>query len=135
MQDINLHLWAAIGLSDDRAEAIDEVRPWVASQAETFSKWRVIPVFLRRFERDFEAVSQVYDRLEHLSHRSGHKTAVSDELAEYLAFVGSPDECLERLGELEKLGLDGVTLSVKSGGRKQRMELIHQGIIKPLEEN
>jgi 5,10-methylenetetrahydromethanopterin reductase len=38
MDDIKLHLWANISMSDDRDQARDDVSHWVASQAETFSK-------------------------------------------------------------------------------------------------
>lgn len=67
-----------------------------------------------------------------MSQHAGHKRVVSGELIDYLAFVGSADECLENIRELEKLGLHGVTLSFRAGGRKQRMDEIHEGIIKPL---
>ncbi len=135
LEDIKLHLWAAIAVSDDRDQAIADVRHWVASQAETFSKWRELPEFLRPFEKEFERAGQTYDRLEHMSRHAGHREVVSPELVEYLAFVGSSGECLERIRKLGALGLDGVTLAFRAGGRKERMEELHEGIIKPLKES
>jgi 5,10-methylenetetrahydromethanopterin reductase len=134
MDEIKLHLWAAIAVSDDRDQARDDVSHWVASQAETFSKWKHLPEFLHPFKADFESASKAYNRLQHMSQHAGHKAAVSPELVDYLAFVGTGDECLARIQSLEKLGLDGVTLAFRAGGRKQRMETLHEQIIKPLKE-
>ena len=132
MSDIKLDLWAAIGLSDDREQAVDEVRHWVASQAESFNKWRELPDFLLPFEHEFKTASDAYDRLEHMSQHAGHVASVSAELVEYLAFIGTADDCLAQIRSLEPLGLDRVTLAFRAGGRQQRMEAIHQGIIAPL---
>ena len=132
LEDIKLHLWAAIAVSDDREEAIDDVRHWVASQAETFSQWKKLPDFLKPFGLEFEHASQSYDRLEHMSRHAGHRDAVSPELVDYLALVGPADRCLERIRELGALGLDGVTLAFRAGGRSKRMRALHEGIIKPM---
>ena len=132
MDDIKLDLWAAIAIADDREEAANEIRHWVASQAETFSKWKSLPEFLKPFEREFAAASAAYDRLEHMSQHAGHVSAVSTDLVEYLSFIGPAEKCLERVKSLEPLGLDRVTLSFRAGGRQQRMEAIHEGIIAPL---
>jgi 5,10-methylenetetrahydromethanopterin reductase len=132
IDDIKLHLWSNIGLSDDREQARDDVSHWVASQAETFSKWRKLPDFLQPYKAEFEAASKAYDRLEHMSQHAGHKRVVSGELIDYLALVGSAEECLERIRNLSKLGLDGVTLAFRAGGRKERMDEIREGIIKPI---
>ena len=40
--------------------------------------------------------------------------------------------CLERIRGFEKMGLHGVTLSFRAGGRRERMEALSEGIIKPL---
>jgi len=135
MDDIKFHLWTNISLSADRDKAREDVSHWVTSQAETFSKWRKLPDFLEPFKSDFESASKAYDRLEHMSQHAKHKTAVSGELIDYLALVGTAEECLERIRNLSKLGLDGVTLSFRAGGRQERMEEIHEGIIKPLKES
>ena len=39
-----------------------------------------------------------------------------------------------RIRKLETPELHGVTLSFRSGGRKERMEAFSEGIIKPLKE-
>jgi 5,10-methylenetetrahydromethanopterin reductase len=134
--EIELHLWAAIGISDDRKQARDDVSHWVASQAETFNKWRNLPEFLHPFREDFQRASDSYDRHEHMSSHASHKAAVSDEFTDYVALVGSAEQCLERLRGLEKLGLHGVTLAFRAGagGRQARMEALHEGIIRHLKQ-
>jgi len=132
MDDIKLHLWANISLSEDLDQARDDVSHWVASQAETFSKWKELPEFLEPYKADFEAASKSYNRLEHMSQHAGHKRVVSAELIDLQAIVGGADACLERIRKLETLGLHGVTLSFRAGGRQQRMEALSEGIIKPL---
>ena len=135
MDDIKLHLWAAIAVSDDRDQARDDVSHWVASQAQTFSTWKHLPEFLHPYTKDFQAAAKAYNRLEHMSQHAEHKDTVSPELIDYLAFVGTADECLARIQSLEKLGLDGVTLAFRAGGRQQRMETLSERIIKPLKES
>ena len=132
MDEIKLHLWANISLSDDREKARDDVSHWVASQAETFSKWRELPEFLEPYKADFESASKAYNRLEHMSQHASHKRVVSGEFIDYVALVGTGEECLARIRKLEALGLHGVTLSFRAGGRKERMEELHEEIIKPL---
>jgi 5,10-methylenetetrahydromethanopterin reductase len=134
VNEIKFHLWAAIGMSEDREQARDDVSHWVASQAETFAKWKHLPEFLHPFKEDFQRASDSYDRLEHMSSHAGHKNSVSAEFTDYVALVGSPDECLERIKMLEGLGLDGVTLAFRAGagGRQARMEELHDGIIRHL---
>ena len=132
--EIKFHLWAAIGMDDNREQARDDVSHWVASQAETFSKWKHLPEFLHPYKEDFQRASDNYDRLKHMSSHAGHKRAVSPEFTDYVAFVGSSDECLERIKSLGELGLDGVTLAFRAGagGRQARMEALHDGIIRHL---
>ncbi len=132
--EIRLHLWANIAISEDRAQARDDVSHWVASQAETFSKWKELPEFLHPFKEDFTTASEAYDRHEHMSSHAAHKGAVSDAFTDFVAIVGPRDECLERIRKLEKLGLDGVTLAFRAGagGRQARMEEISEGIIRHL---
>ena len=54
--------------------------------------------------------------------------------ADWVAFVGPAEECLERIRKLERLGLHGVTLAFRAGagGRRARMEALHEGIIRHL---
>lgn len=133
MADIKLDLWATISMSDDREQAIDDVSHWVASQAESFNQWRELPDFLLPYAGEFERAAAAYDRLEHMSQHAAHKAVVSPELVDYLAIVGTPEECLERIRDVGTLGLDRVILAFRAGGRKQRMEALSEHIIRHLE--
>ncbi len=134
VNDIEFHLWAAIGINKSLAQSRDDVSHWAASQAETFSKWRVLPDFLTRFKHDFDTVSESYDRSKHLSSQAGHKRLISDEFIDWVALTGDGDGCLNQIKGLAKLGLDGITLSFRAGagGRQARMEEIHSQIISKL---
>jgi len=134
INEIKFDLWANIGISDDRDQARDDVSHWVASQAETFHKWKYLPDFLLPFKEDFRRASESYNRLEHMSSHAGHKSSVSPEFTDYVALVGTADECLERIRALEELGLNGITLAFRAGagGRAARMEEISREIIQQL---
>jgi len=134
ISEIKFDLWTNIAISDDRDQAREDVSHWVASQAETFNQWKHLPDFLAPFKEDFQRASESYNRLEHMSSHANHKQSVSPEFIDYVALAGSAEECLERIHELEALGLNGVTLAFRAGagGRLARMEDINQGIIKHL---
>ncbi len=135
VSEIKFDLWTTIAISDDRDQARDDVSHWVASQAETFSKWKHLPDFLVPFKEDFRRASESYNRLEHMSSHASHKKSVSPEFTDYVALAGTADECLERIRALETLGLNGVTLAFRAGagGRAARMEEISRDIIQQLQ--
>jgi hypothetical protein len=93
-----------------------------------------LPEFLHPFKEDFQRASDSYNRLEHMSSHAGHKSSVSPEFTDYVAIVGSAEECLEQIRKLDVLGLNGVTLAFRAGagGRLARMEEISEGIIRHL---
>jgi 5,10-methylenetetrahydromethanopterin reductase len=132
INEIQFHLWANIGMSDDLDQARDDVSHWAASQAETFSKWKHLPDFMLPFQEDFQRASDNYDRLEHMSSHAEHKHSVSPEFIDWVALTGTPGACLEQIKALEPLGVHGVTLSFRAGagGRQARMEMIQQEIIR-----
>lgn len=134
IREIKFDLWTNIGISDDRDQARDDVSHWAASQAETFHSWKQLPDFLQPFKKDFQRAAETYDRLEHMSSHASHKRSVSAEFIDFVALVGTAEECLQRIRGLAGLGLDGVTLSFRAGagGRQARMEQIHDGIIRHL---
>jgi 5,10-methylenetetrahydromethanopterin reductase len=132
--EIKLDLWTSIAISDDRDQAREDVSHWAASQAETFSKWKELPDFLHPFKADLQRASDAYNRLEHMSSHAAHKSAVSPEFIDFVALVGPAKESLERIRDLETLGLNRVVLAFRAGGggRLARMQQIHDGIIQHL---
>lgn len=132
--DIEIHLWAAIGINNDIAQSREDVSHWAASQAETFHKWKTLPDFLQVYAEDFERAGSAYDREHHLSSKAAHKSVVSDEFIDFVAFTGNGEQCLDQIKRLGDLGVHGVTLSFRAGagGRQARMEEISAQIIQRL---
>jgi 5,10-methylenetetrahydromethanopterin reductase len=125
---IKLDLWFSMSVSDDRDQAEDDVRPWVASQADTFHRWKELPGFLEPYREDFARAAAAYNRLEHVSRHAEHKQAVSRTLVNMLAVAGTPAECRQRLHELSGLGLNRMTVAIIGGGRQERMRVIAEQI-------
>jgi 5,10-methylenetetrahydromethanopterin reductase len=86
------------------------------------------------FKEDLQRAGESYNRLEHMSSHAAHKHSVSPEFIDFVALVGTAKECLQRIRELERLGLNGITLAFRAGagGRQARMEEIHDGLIRHL---
>jgi 5,10-methylenetetrahydromethanopterin reductase len=131
IKDITLHLWAAIGMNEDKVQGREDVSHWAASQAETFSKWKQTPEFLEKWRPDFTAASEAYDRLEHMSSHASHKGVLSPEFIDWVSFTGGPEECRDQIKKLQALGIDGVTLAFRAGagGRLARMQELSREII------
>lgn len=127
--DLVVDLWFALSVAEDPEVALDEVRPWAVSQADTFSKYKALPEFLEPFRDEIAQAGQAYERLEHLSRHARHKGIISDELVRTLAVVGDPKECIRRLRELGDIGVDRMTLALLSGGRRERMRIIAETIM------
>jgi 5,10-methylenetetrahydromethanopterin reductase len=133
LEEVVVDLWFALSVSDDRERALDDVRPWVVSQADTFSRYKTLPDFLKPFREDIARAGRAYERLEHLSRHARHKGVVSDELVRALAVAGPAEECLNRLNELSALGIDRMTLALLAGGRQERLRVIAEQIMPHLQ--
>jgi 5,10-methylenetetrahydromethanopterin reductase len=125
---IKVDLWFSMSVSDDRDQAEDDVRPWVASQADSFHRWKELPTFLEPYRDEFATAAAAYNRLEHVSRHAEHKQAVSRTLVDMLAVAGTPAECRQRLRELSGLGLNRMTVAIVGGGREERMRVIAQQV-------
>jgi 5,10-methylenetetrahydromethanopterin reductase len=125
---IPLDLWFSMSVSDDAEQARDDVRPWVASQADTFHRWKDLPGFLEPYRAEFERAAKAYDRLEHVSRHAAHKQVVSDALVDLLAVAGTAEECRDHLRALDGLGLNRMTVAIVGGGRADRMRMIAEQV-------
>lgn len=61
-----------------------------------------------------EAVTAGYDIHGHADKDAGHTEAINDEFADRFAVIGTPDRCVQRLGELLDLGLDHLVIASHS---------------------
>jgi 5,10-methylenetetrahydromethanopterin reductase len=124
--------WITISASDNRAEALDEVRPWAAAQCRLFSGWKNLPETLERYRDQIERVVAGYEGSGHLSGKASHLQLVSDELANAIAIAGTGRECGERLHAIANLGFDRITVALRSGkgGRIERMRTLMDDVLR-----
>ncbi len=117
-------LWVTVSVSDDRAAALDDVRSWASTQARWIARWKALPDPLRPYADEIAAAATAYDFGEHLSLRAGHRHTVSDGFTEAVAIAGPRDECVARLRALAAAGGDRITVTLLSGGRKERLRVL-----------
>ncbi len=120
LADVFVDLWFAISISDDRRKALDDVRPWAASQARWFAKWRELPPSLQPFTEDFRHAAEGYDFARHLS-RAGEPEPVSDTFTDWIAVSGTVDDCVAKIRPLLDIKVDRVTFALLPGGREARL--------------
>ncbi len=120
LDDIFIDLWFAISISDDRQKALNDVRPWAASQARWFARWRELPPSLEVFTEDFRHAAEAYDFSRHLS-RSGDPEPVSDSFTDWIAVSGSAEECAAKIRPLLDVRIDRLTFALLPGGREARL--------------
>lgn len=120
LDDLEIDLWFAISVSEDREKALEDVRPWAASQARWFAKWKELPPWLQPFTEDFRHAAEAYDFARHLS-RSGEAEPVSDAFVKWIAVSGSAEECAAKIRPLLDLKIDRLTFALLPGGREARL--------------
>ena len=125
--EICIDLWQTISVSDNRQQALDDVKPWVASQSKWWwgktTNWpREVAAAVRG--KEIEQATRTYDYLEHLSLHAAHREVVSDEMADVMAIAGDAGHCVAKLNALASLGVDRITLSLLSGGRLSRLQTL-----------
>jgi 5,10-methylenetetrahydromethanopterin reductase len=120
LADVFVDLWFTISISDDRKKALDDVRPWAASQARWFARWRELPDALKPFTDDFRRAAAGYDFARHLS-RAGEPEPVSDTFTDWVAVAGSLDDCAAKIRPLLNLKVDRLTFALLPGGREARL--------------
>ena len=126
-EDFHVDLWQTISVRDDRAQAVEDVKSWVASQLVWWlARADTVPPEIAAAV-DWEkarAATQAYDITEHLSLHARHRELVTDQLVDVLAIAGDEEHATARLRELAALDVDGITLSLLSGGREERLETL-----------
>ena len=61
---------------------------------------------------DYARTWEMWDHYEHGKYDAKHAVAVSDQLVDWTAIVGTPDQCAETIHKVMSLGFDGLSLGV-----------------------
>lgn len=130
--DVAIDLWLTIAVDDDERRGVDAVRSWASAKARWMSTWKDLPPTLARFRPELDRAAAEYDFSAHLSVRADHATTVSDDLARTLAIAGPAGYCAARLRELSLLQPDRLTLTLLSGGRERRLEVLMNEVLPAL---
>jgi 5,10-methylenetetrahydromethanopterin reductase len=128
LADVFVDLWFTISISDDRKKALDDVRPWAASQARWFARWRDLPDALKPFTDDFRRAAEHYDFARHLS-RAGEPEPVSDTFTDWVAVSGPLEACAAKIRPLLDLKVDRLTFALLPGGREARLRQYGEELI------
>ncbi|HTX01919.1 MAG TPA: LLM class flavin-dependent oxidoreductase [Acidimicrobiales bacterium] len=130
--DLFIDLWTTISVSDDRAQATEDIKPWVAAQARSLPGRLREAAWLAPHRDELERASQAYDFSHHLSRGAPHGSTVSDELARDVAIAGNVEECVQRLARLVELAPDRITMTLLPGGRDARMRVLGEEVLPAL---
>lgn len=111
---------------NDIEKARELAAPIVASQARfSIMNKKVVGPASAHQRETFEKLSQVYDMSAH--GRGGAQTAVLDaEFIDQFAVVGPPSRCIERLAELQAIGLHRVTLAMPLSNNDEALEASYE---------
>jgi 5,10-methylenetetrahydromethanopterin reductase len=121
-------LWVTVSVGQDRVAALDDVRSWASTQARWIARWKSVPDALRPYADEIAAAAAGYDFGEHLSLRARHSHTVSDGFTAAIAVAGDRDECVARLRALAATGADRITVTLLSGGRRERLRVLCEEI-------
>lgn len=134
LADLDVDLWFTISLSDDREQALNDVRPWAISQARWFSRWRELPEPLSPFADEFRRAAEAHDFGSHLARAADGRESVSDEFVDWVGVAGDLEQCVAKIRPLIELGVDRITFALLPGGRRERLERYGRELIPALKE-
>src|SRR5215467_7266354 len=127
--DVDIRLVVTTSAGDDRARALDDVRSWASTEARLIAGFADLAAGLEQHRAELDRARAEYDYRQHLSTRAAHRFAVSDELTEALAVVGTPDQCAARIGGLMAAGVDGCIFPLLGGGRIERLRTLRDAVL------
>lgn len=125
--EVEIWVMARCNVDDDRETAIDELKPMLAAHAHHSLGYSMegkrVP---EEYVEPIEALIESYNSKEHGLEGGANRDLLDElELTDYLVdrfgVVGTPEDCLERLREMEAIdNLDGIHL-VPSTGIKRKV--------------
>jgi 5,10-methylenetetrahydromethanopterin reductase len=110
----------------------EEARRLIAGTVASMGRWSVmqsrgaaaVPDVQTRSE--FLAARASYDMTHHMESGTSHAAAVSTELIDRFGVAGPPDECIDRIRAVQRLGFDRVVISGQLMGGDPSWDLARQ---------
>jgi 5,10-methylenetetrahydromethanopterin reductase len=106
LADRRIVLWTPTAIADDPKEARDLVRAHVSRVVIRPLPAEIDP----SLQAAVDKIRDTYDYYHHMDTEADHGSIVPDELVDLFALAGTPDECRDRLREIQDLGIDQVSI-------------------------
>ncbi len=110
-----------LAIGEDRKKLYEEVRPYVATIETNLAFLGSSVNVSSSLRSEVTRTLEKYDIGEHIQKEAGHAHWVSDKAVEELAIVGTPDDCLNRLEELQKAGATNFNLVIFTARDKKKL--------------
>jgi alkanesulfonate monooxygenase SsuD/methylene tetrahydromethanopterin reductase-like flavin-dependent oxidoreductase (luciferase family) len=134
--DVEIAALCALHVADDKEEALEECRWAPAACANHIAyalKWNPEHGMPEEMTR-LVAARDAYDYYAgHLDSSAEHASYLTGELIDDFAIAGPAERCLEKIRELEELGIHEISTAYLNG-RFEQMELIGRAIVPALQE-
>ncbi|MFN8204479.1 MAG: LLM class flavin-dependent oxidoreductase [Solirubrobacteraceae bacterium] len=99
-------------IDDDRSTALDECR---ATAARTIARKQYLPDTIGVEHADVvAAVTESYKFYKHLDLTAAHRKLIPDEVAMKTTMGGTPQDCIDKVRELEEAGITDIALEITS---------------------
>jgi 5,10-methylenetetrahydromethanopterin reductase len=99
-------------IDDDRSKALDECR---ATAARTIARKQYLPDTIGVEHADVvKAVTESYKFYKHLDLTAAHRKLIPDEVAMKCTLGGTPQDCIDKVRELEAAGITDLALEITS---------------------
>jgi alkanesulfonate monooxygenase SsuD/methylene tetrahydromethanopterin reductase-like flavin-dependent oxidoreductase (luciferase family) len=120
-------------ISDDLAAARDQVRWFPAMVSnhvkDLIARYGADGAVVPRALTDYVPDETGYDYDEHSRTGAKHGAFVSDEICDRFCVLGTPDQALEKLRELESIGVDQFNIYLMTEGQEETLETYGREII------
>jgi len=131
----SVKLCARLGcaVSDDRAQARDEIRPYAAAAAETVFQSNPAEFLAPELAADLKRLKEHYDYYQHANNDAEHRGLVTDRIIDAMVLAGTPEDVLLRLESIIALGVDRIVIPLTVRDRRKMMTMLAEKVIARLE--
>jgi alkanesulfonate monooxygenase SsuD/methylene tetrahydromethanopterin reductase-like flavin-dependent oxidoreductase (luciferase family) len=120
-------------IGDDLAHARDQVRWFPAMVSnhvkDLIARYGADGAVVPRALTDYVPDETGYDYDEHSRTGAKHGAFVSDEICDRFCVLGTPDQAVEKLRELESVGVDQFNIYLMTEGQEETLEIYGREII------